>query len=49
MTNPQLEQEALDAQLQVKAAQAEYSEPERKLDSDLMTQKAGSRHGERRL
>ena len=28
MANPQLEQEALDAQLQVKAAEAEYPEPE---------------------
>ncbi len=42
MTNPQLEQEALDAQLQVKAAQAEYSSLKVKLDSDLMTQKAGA-------
>ncbi len=42
MSNPQLEQEALDAQLQVKAAQAEYSSLKVKLDSDLMTQKAGA-------
>jgi RND family efflux transporter MFP subunit len=42
MTNPQLEQEALDAQLQVKAAQAEYESLKVKLDSDLMTQKAGA-------
>ncbi len=42
MSNPQLEQEALDAQLQVKAAQAEFSSLKVKLDSDLMTQKAGA-------
>jgi RND family efflux transporter MFP subunit len=41
MVNPQLEQEALDAQLQVKAAQAEYQSLKVKLDSDLMTEKAG--------
>ena len=42
MSNPQLEQEAVDAQLQVKAAQAEYESLKVKLDSDLMTQKAGA-------
>ncbi len=42
MTNPQLEQEAVDAQLQVKAAEAEYQSLKVKLDSDLMTQKAGA-------
>jgi HlyD family secretion protein len=42
MSNPQLEQEALDAQLQVKAAQAELSSLKVKLDSDLITQKAGA-------
>ncbi len=42
MSNPQLEQEALDAQLQVKAAQAEYASLKVKLDSDLMNQKAGA-------
>ena len=42
MVNPQLEQEALDASLQVKAAQAEYQSLKVKLDSDLMTQKAGA-------
>jgi HlyD family secretion protein len=42
MTNPQLEQEALDAQLQVRAAEAELSSLKVKLDSDLMTQKAGA-------
>ena len=42
MSNPQLEQEAVDAQLQVKAAQAEYESLKVKLDSDLMNQKAGA-------
>jgi RND family efflux transporter MFP subunit len=42
MTNPQLEQEALDAQLQVKAAEAEYQSLKVRLDSDLMTQRAGA-------
>ncbi len=42
MVNPQLEQEALDAALQVKAAEAEYQSLKVKLDSDLMTQKAGA-------
>ena len=42
MSNPQLEQEAVDAQLQVKAAQAEYQSLKVKLDSDLMTQRAGA-------
>jgi HlyD family secretion protein len=41
MVNPQLEQEALDAQLQVKAAQAEYASLKVKLQSDLMDQRAG--------
>jgi RND family efflux transporter MFP subunit len=42
MVNPQLEQEALDAQLQVKAAEAEYQSLRVKLDSDLMNEKAGA-------
>jgi len=42
MSNPQLEQEALDAQLQVRAAEAEYQSLKVKLDSDLMTQRAGA-------
>jgi HlyD family secretion protein len=42
MTNPQLEQEAIDAQLQMKAAEAEYQSLRVKLQSDLMTQKAGA-------
>jgi len=42
MTNPQLEQEAVDAQLQLKAAEAEYQNLKVKLNADLMTQKAGA-------
>jgi len=42
MSNPQVEQAAIDAQLQVKAAQAELASLKVKLDSDLMTQKAGA-------
>ena len=42
MTNPQLEQEVIDAQLQWKGAQAEYASLKVKLDSDLMTEKAGA-------
>jgi HlyD family secretion protein len=42
MANPQLEQEAVDAQLQVKAAQAEYQSLKVRLDSDLMNQRAGA-------
>jgi len=42
MSNPQLEQEALDAQLQVKAAEAEYQSLKVKLQSDLMNQRAGA-------
>jgi HlyD family secretion protein len=42
MTNPQVEQEAVDARLQWKAAEAEYQSQRMKLESDLMTQKAGA-------
>jgi len=42
LSNPQVEQAALDAQLQVKAAEAEYQSLKVKLDSDLMNQKAGA-------
>ncbi len=42
MSNPQVEQAAVDAQLQLKAAQAELSSLRVKLESDLMTQKAGA-------
>ncbi len=42
MTNPQTEQAAVDAQLQLKAAEAEYQFLRAKLESDLMNQKAGA-------
>ncbi len=42
MSNPQVEQAALDAKLQLKAAQAELASLRVKLNSDLMTQKAGA-------
>jgi len=42
MSNPQVEQAALDAQLQLKAAEAEYQSQRVKLESDLMSQKAGA-------
>jgi multidrug resistance efflux pump len=42
MTNPATEQAALDANLQLKAAEAEYDSLRVKLESDLMTQKAGA-------
>lgn len=42
MTNPQVEQAAVDAELQYKAAEAEYQSQRMKLESDLMNQKAGA-------
>jgi RND family efflux transporter MFP subunit len=42
MTNPQVEQAALDAQLQVKAAEAAYQSLRVRLDSELMNQTAGA-------
>src|ERR1700745_4173671 len=42
MSNPQVEQAAVDARLQLKAAEAEYQSLRVKLDSDLMTQKGGA-------
>jgi multidrug efflux pump subunit AcrA (membrane-fusion protein) len=42
MSNPQTEQAAVDAQLQLKAAAAEYQSLRVKLESDLMNQKAGA-------
>lgn len=42
MSNPQVEQEAVDAALQLKAAEAEYQSLRVKLQSDLMNQKAGA-------
>ena len=40
MSSPQVEQEAVDAALQLKAAEAEYQSLRVKLESDLMNQKA---------
>jgi len=42
MINSQTEQAAVDGQLQLKAAQAEYQSLRVKLESDLMNQKAGA-------
>jgi HlyD family secretion protein len=42
MSNPQVEQAAVDAHLQLKAAEAEYQSLWGKLESDLMNQKAGA-------
>jgi HlyD family secretion protein len=42
MSNPQVEQAAVDAELQLKAAQAGYQSLSVKLRSDMMTQKAGA-------
>jgi HlyD family secretion protein len=42
MSNPQVEQAAVDAQLQWKAAVADYQSQKMKLESDLMNQRAGA-------
>jgi HlyD family secretion protein len=42
LVDPQVQQELLDAQLQLKAAQADYTNTRAKLQSDLMTQKSGA-------
>src|SRR6266700_4105351 len=42
MSNPQVEQTALDAQLQLKAAEAAYQSLRVRLESELMSQKAGA-------
>jgi HlyD family secretion protein len=42
MSNPQVEQAALDARLQLRAAEAEYQSLRVRLQSDLMNQKAGA-------
>src|ERR1700685_4509414 len=42
MSNPQTEQAAVDADLQYKAAEAEYQSLRIQRDSDLMNQKAGA-------
>jgi RND family efflux transporter MFP subunit len=42
LVDPELTQQLLDAQLQLKAALADYKNTQAKLQSDLMTQKAGA-------
>ena len=42
MSNPQVEQAAVDAELQLKAAEAEYQSQRMTLESNLMNQKAGA-------
>jgi RND family efflux transporter MFP subunit len=42
LSNPELVQEAMNASLALKAAQSEYHNTQVKLQSDLMTQKAGA-------
>ncbi len=42
LTDPQLEQELLTAQLSLKAAQVEYTNLQAKLRSDMMTERAGA-------
>ncbi len=42
MSSPQVEQTALDAELQLKAAEAAYQSLHVRLDSELMNQKAGA-------
>lgn len=42
LSNPELQQTALDAELQVKGAEADYANLKVKLDSQLLDQKAGS-------
>jgi len=42
LSNPQTEQEAVDAELQLKAAEADYKNIEVKVQSDLMTQRSNA-------
>ena len=42
MVDPALEQELLDAQLQLKSAQADYANTRARLESDMMSQRAGA-------
>jgi RND family efflux transporter MFP subunit len=42
LANPQLEQEAMNAGLALKAAESEYHNTQVRLENDLMTQKAGA-------
>ena len=42
LVDPELQQQLLDAQLQLKSAQADYKNQQASLESDLMTQRAGA-------
>jgi HlyD family secretion protein len=42
LVDPELQQQLLDASLQLKAAQADYKNIQARLESDLMTQRAGA-------
>jgi HlyD family secretion protein len=42
LVDPELQQQLLDAQLSLKAAQADYKNTQARLQSDLMTQRAGA-------
>ena len=42
LVDPELQQQLLDAQLELKAAQADYKNTQARLQSDLMTQRAGA-------
>ena len=42
LVDPALEQQTLDAQLQLKSSQADYANSRAKLQSDMMTQRAGA-------
>jgi HlyD family secretion protein len=42
LVDPELQQQLLDAQLQLQAAKAEYKNAQARLQSDLMTQRAGA-------
>jgi HlyD family secretion protein len=42
LKNPELEQQALDAEWQLRAAEADYNSTKAKLDSDLLTEKANA-------
>jgi HlyD family secretion protein len=42
LVDPELQQQLLDAQLQLQAAKADYKNTQAKLQSDLMTQRAGA-------
>jgi HlyD family secretion protein len=42
LVDPELQQQLLDAQLQLQAAKADYKNTQARLQSDLMTQRAGA-------